>query len=110
MHDTEPGGQTLTQLQKIVDAWIRSRGQYWSPLSQYVRLAEEVGELGRELNHRYGDKPRTTKNEPGSIADELGDILFIVIALANSLNIDLDAVFRDTMKKYEARAVTRPKL
>jgi len=109
MDEARPQAQTLTQLQGIVDSWIRSRGQYWSPLSQYVRLAEEVGELGRELNHRYGDKPRTSKNEPGSVADELGDVLFIVMALANSLHIDLDETFRDTLKKYDARVAKRSK-
>jgi len=96
-------GRTLPELQAVVDAWIRAKGRYWTPLSQYARLAEELGELGRELNHRFGDKPRAPKDGVGSIAEELGDVLFVVIALANSLDIDLDATLRGTLRKYEAR-------
>ena len=94
----------LRAAQAFVDAWIKRRGRYWSPLSQYARLAEEVGELGRELNFRFGDKPRAAKDEGGSIADELGDVLFIVILLANYLGIDLVSALAATLKKYEVRA------
>ena len=94
----------LRAAQAFVDAWLTRRGQYWSPLSQYARLAEEVGELGRELNFRFGDKPRAAKDEGGSIADELGDVLFIVILLANYLGIDLVSALAATLKKYEVRA------
>ncbi len=93
----------LGAVQRALDAWIRRRGRYWSPLSQYARLAEEVGELGRELNFRYGDKPRAAKDEAGSIADELGDVLFIVVLLANDLGIDLHATLAATLAKYEQR-------
>ncbi len=96
----------LPAAQAFVDAWIKRRGQYWSPLSQFARLAEEVGELGRELNFRFGDKPRTTKDAEGSITDELGDVLFIVILLANYLGIDLASALRTTLEKYERRAQT----
>ena len=63
-----------------------------------------MGELGRELNHRLGDKPRQEKDRPGSVTDELGDVFFIVLLLANSLGIDLDRALRSTLKKYEGRA------
>ncbi len=99
----DDGPLSLPTAQAIVDTWIRSRGRYWSPLSQYARLAEEVGELGRELNHRFGEKPRTQKDSEGSVADELGDVLFIVLTLANSLGIELDDALRATLAKYEAR-------
>jgi len=95
---------TLPEVQAYVDAWIKRRGEYWSPLSQYARLAEEVGELGRELNFRFGEKPRTAKDPAGSIADELGDVLFIVILLANYLGIDLASAVTATLEKYERRA------
>jgi NTP pyrophosphatase (non-canonical NTP hydrolase) len=93
----------LRAIQAFIDAWIKARGSYWSPLSQYARLAEEVGELGRELNFRFGDKPRTSKDAVGSIADELGDVLFIVVLLANELDIDLASMMAATLKKYERR-------
>ena len=95
---------TIGQAQRLVDAWIREHGGYWSDLSQYVRLVEEVGELGRELNHRLGEKPRQDKDRPGSLTDELGDVFFIVLLLANSLGIDLDQALRSTLEKYEGRA------
>jgi NTP pyrophosphatase (non-canonical NTP hydrolase) len=93
----------LRALQRFVGTWIEKRGAYWSPLSQYARLAEEVGELGRELNFQFGDKPRTSKDAGGSVADELGDVLFIVILLANDLGIDLNAALSETLEKYEKR-------
>jgi NTP pyrophosphatase (non-canonical NTP hydrolase) len=97
---------TLAEVQAFVDAWIKQRGGYWSPLSQYARLAEEVGELGRELNFQFGDKPRASKDAAGSFADELGDVLFIVVLLANDLGVDLASTLAATLKKYEARAQT----
>ncbi|HXN01367.1 MAG TPA: nucleotide pyrophosphohydrolase [Candidatus Dormibacteraeota bacterium] len=93
----------LPALQRFLDAWIKQRGGYWSPLSQYARLAEEVGELGRELNFRFGDKPRAPKDADGSIPDELGDVLFIVLLLANDLGIDLASALDATLEKYERR-------
>lgn len=100
----------LRAIQSSVDEWLKQHGRYWSPLSQFARLAEEVGELGRELNFRYGDKPRAAKDglasvtdELGSITDELGDVLFIVILLANQLGIDLTSTLAATLHKYEQR-------
>ena len=94
----------LAGIQQFIDAWIKRRGRYWSPLSQYARLAEEVGELGRELNFRFGDKPRGVKDDEGSVADELGDVLFVVVLLANHLGIDLASALSETLRKYEQRA------
>lgn len=94
----------LAEIQRFVDDWIKQRGRYWSPLSQYARLAEEVGELGRELNFRFGDKTRTVKDDGGSISDELGDVLFVLVLLANDLGIDLASALTATLRKYERRA------
>ena len=93
----------LPALQRFLDDWIKQRGGYWSPLSQYARLAEEVGELGRELNFQFGDKRRADKDAGGSVTDELGDVLFIVVLLANYLGIDLVTALRATVEKYEQR-------
>jgi NTP pyrophosphatase (non-canonical NTP hydrolase) len=98
-----PVPEDLPALQRFLDAWLKARGRYWSPLSQYARLAEEVGELGRELNFEFGDKPRAAKDTGGSITDELGDVLFIVVLLANYLDIDLVSALRGTLEKYERR-------
>ena len=104
MADDRKVPSDLPEVQAFVDAWIKQRGKYWSPLSQYARLAEEVGELGRELNFRFGDKRRAAKDAHGSIADELGDVLFIVILLANYLGIDLASALSATLEKYDRRA------
>ncbi len=104
MADTTPLPSDLPAIQALIDAWIKQRGRYWSPLSQYARLAEEVGELGRELNFRFGDKARTQKDASGSPTDELGDVLFIVVLLANDLGIDLVTALSATLRKYERRA------
>ena len=93
----------LVGIQQFIDAWIKQQGHYWSPLSQYARLAEEVGELGRELNFRYGEKRRAIKDDAGSIPDELGDVLFVVVLLANDLGIDLTSALTATLQKYEHR-------
>src|SRR5438067_10800566 len=103
MADGAPLPGDLPALQRFLDAWIKKRGGYWSPLSQYARLAEEVGELGRELNFRFGDKPRAAKDSAGSITDELGDVLFVAVLLANDLGIDLASAMAATLKKYELR-------
>ena len=104
MADSTPLPSDLPAIQALIDAWIKQRGRYWSPLSQYARLAEEDGELGRELNFRFGDKPRTQKDAAGSLTDELGDVLFIVVLLANDLGIDLATALSNTLRKYERRA------
>jgi NTP pyrophosphatase (non-canonical NTP hydrolase) len=106
MGERPPVPEDLPALQRFLDAWIKQRGSYWSPLSQYARLAEEVGELGRELNFQFGDKPRTDKDAGGSVTDELGDVLFIVVLLANYLGIDLVAALSGTLEKYEKRPIT----
>ena len=93
----------LAGIQQFIDAWIKQRGRYWSPLSQYARLAEEVGELGRELNFRFGDKTRTVKDDARSISDEVGDVLFVVVLLANDLGINLASALTATLRKYEHR-------
>src|SRR2546428_2681282 len=90
-------------LQQFLDGWIEQRGRYWAALSECARRAEDVGELGRELNLEFGDKRRAAKDAGGSVTDELGDVLFIVVLLANDLGIDLVEALGATLKKYEHR-------
>jgi NTP pyrophosphatase (non-canonical NTP hydrolase) len=103
MPEPQPLPADLPGIQQFLDQWLKQRGRYWSPLSQYARLAEEVGELGRELNFQFGDKPRAAKDAGGSVTDELGDVLFIVVLLANYLGIDLATALQGTLEKYEQR-------
>jgi NTP pyrophosphatase (non-canonical NTP hydrolase) len=101
--------RTLHEVQQEVDHLIREEwhNHYWQPLSSLARLAEEVGELAREINHHYGEKTKKADEEEGSIAAEIGDILYIIASLANSLNIDLDEAFSIVMDKYRRRDAKR---
>ncbi|KUO61718.1 MAG: nucleotide pyrophosphohydrolase [Gracilibacter sp. BRH_c7a] len=87
-----------------VDKWISQFEEgYWQPSSMMLRLIEEVGELSREINHHYGQKPKKPTEPEGDIALELADILFIIVCMANSMQIDLDEAFSQTMEKYRLR-------
>lgn len=91
-------------MQAEVDRWIGQFEEgYWHPLSMLARLTEEVGELAREVNHRFGEKTKKPLEPTGDLALELADILFIIICYANSLNIDLEDAFRRMMEKYHRR-------
>jgi NTP pyrophosphatase (non-canonical NTP hydrolase) len=70
-------------------------------------LSEEVGELAREINHRFGQKSKGTDESEGDLAMELGDILFVVICLANSQGINLDDAFAAVMQKVTTRDAER---
>ncbi|MDI3327319.1 MAG: nucleotide pyrophosphohydrolase [Alicyclobacillaceae bacterium] len=95
---------TLREMQEDVHRYISQfREGYFHPMTLVVRLAEEVGELAREVNHRYGQKPKKPDEEEGSIAMELGDILFVVACMANALQIDLEEAHRAVMNKFRTR-------
>ncbi len=99
---------SFRQAQQAVDQWVAQFEQgYFTPLANVARLAEEVGELAREVNHRFGPKPKKLEEAPGSIAMELADILFVVICIANSQQIDLDDAFAEMMAKVIARDAGR---
>src|SRR2546426_4662310 len=94
--------------QQTVDRWIgQYKEGYFPPLTNLARLTEEVGELARELNHRFGEKTKKPGEAEGSVAMELGDILFVVICLANSQGIDLDDAFARVMQKVTSRDAAR---
>ncbi|MFD2630669.1 nucleotide pyrophosphohydrolase [Oceanobacillus kapialis] len=91
-------------MQKRVDDYISQfKEGYFSPLSLMARLSEEVGELAREVNHYYGEKPKKKTEEAKTVEDELGDILFVLSCFANSLDIDLSEAFNTSLTKIETR-------
>jgi NTP pyrophosphatase (non-canonical NTP hydrolase) len=100
--------KSLAHIQREVDQYISQfKEGYFSPLSLVARLAEEVGELAREVNHTYGEKPKKPEEADNSIELELGDILFILNCFANSLNIDLTAAHDKVMEKFNTRDANR---
>ncbi|MBA2671535.1 MAG: nucleotide pyrophosphohydrolase [Gemmatimonadetes bacterium] len=98
----------LREAQKQVDLYISQfREGYFPPLVNLARLTEEVGELAREINHSFGPKKKKHDEPEGNIAMELADILFVVIVLANQLDIDLQKALETTLAKYETRDADR---
>lgn len=100
--------KSLKAIQQEVDQYIgQFKEGYFHPLSMLARMTEEVGELAREVNHQYGEKPKKPGEEENTISNELGDILFIIVCFANSLNIDLQEAFDQVMEKYRTRDADR---
>lgn len=96
--------KSLAEMQREVDQYISQfKEGYFSPLSMLARLMEEAGELSREINHQYGEKPKKPTEADNSIENELGDLLFIIICFANSLGIDLTKAHDEVMHKFNTR-------
>ena len=93
----------LGALQREIDQWIQENGGYWPELSLLARLTEEVGELAREYNHRFGPKKKKPSERDQDLAAELGDLLWILLCMANQQGIDMDAAFSRTMRKVRVR-------
>ncbi len=99
---------TIKDAQHRVDHWISQFEEgYFDPLTNMARLSEEVGELAREVNHRFGQKTKKASEPEGDLAMEMADILFVLICMANREGIDLEAAFRKMMEKVETRDNTR---
>ncbi len=99
---------SLRDCQSRVDAWISQFEEgYFHPLTNLCRLAEEVGELAREVNHRYGEKRKKSDEREGDLGMEMADILFVLICMANREGIDLDDAFDRMMDKVERRDTAR---
>jgi NTP pyrophosphatase (non-canonical NTP hydrolase) len=95
---------TFLDGQARVDAWISQFEEgYFHPLTNLARLAEEVGELAREINHRFGQKTKKPDEAEGDLAMEMADILFVLICMANREGIDLQDAFERMMEKVEIR-------
>lgn len=101
---------TIEEAQAKVDAWIQEYGvRYFSELTNMAMLTEEVGEVARIIARQYGDQSFKPSDRDKVLADELADVLFVVICLANQTGIDLqDALDRNLAKKTQ-RDATRHK-
>jgi len=99
---------SLRDAQARVDRWIGQFEEgYFHPLTNLARLTEEVGELAREVNHRFGQKTKKPEEPPGDLGMEMADILFVLICMANREKIDLQAEFDRMMEKVEGRDAGR---
>lgn len=95
---------TLENCQKIVDDWVNTFGvRYFSELTNTAILMEEVGELARIMARQYGDQSFKDNEKDLDMAEEMADILFVLLCLANQTGIQLEEAFKKSMLKKTAR-------
>lgn len=98
----------ISEAQELVDKWINTYGvRYFSELTNMAILTEEVGELARVIARKYGDQSFKPKDLDVDMADEMADILWVLICLANQTGVDLEAAFARNMAKKTERDATR---
>lgn len=98
---------TIADAQAVVDRWIHTYGvRYFSPLTNMAILTEEVGELARVMARKYGDQS-FKPGERDNVDEELADILWVVLCLANQTGVDLTAALEDSLRKKTERDAHR---
>ena len=98
----------LSALQAQVDEWIKTVGvRYFSELTNMAMLTEEVGEVARIIARRYGEQSEKESDKAKDLGDEMADVLFVLICLANQTGINLQEAFDKNMAKKTARDATR---
>lgn len=103
-------GITIEAAQSQVDQWIRTKGvRYFNELTNLGILMEEVGELSRLMVRTYGEQSTKPTEQPAQLADEMADVLWVLICLANQTGVDLTEAFKNNMKKKDQRDETRHK-
>ena len=105
----------LNDLQNNVDVWIKEYGvKYFSELTNMAILTEEVGEVARIMSRRYGEQSEKASDKDKNLADELADVLFVLICIANQTDIDLEDAMKANFKKKSlrdrSRHIDNPKL
>ena len=99
-----PALLSMLEAQRQVDETILALGGYWPPLANLARLFEECGELARAVNQAHGPKPVKDTEGQAAIHDELGDALYVLLALANGLGVDGEEALRGAIATARARA------
>jgi len=101
---------TIKQAQKKVDEWIKTHGvRYFNELTNMAVLTEEVGEVARIISRQYGEQSFKKKESDKELADELADVMFVIICLANQTGVDLTKAFEKNMEKKTKRDDKRHK-
>lgn len=99
---------TLAEAQKTVDDWIRTYGvRYFSELTNMAMLTEEVGEVARIIARKYGDQSFKESDKDKNLGDELADVLFVLICLANQTGVNLEEALQKNLDKKTNRDATR---
>jgi NTP pyrophosphatase (non-canonical NTP hydrolase) len=102
---------TIKQAQQSVDKWITTTGvRYFSELTNMALLTEEVGEVARIVSRTYGEQSFKESDKNKALADELADVIFVVICLANQTGIDLTEALKKNLEKKSVRDAVRHKL
>lgn len=101
---------TIAEAQQKVDDWIKLYGvRYFSELTNMALLTEEVGELARIIARKYGDQSFKKSDENISLSEEMADVLWVLICLANQTGVDLTKAMKESIKKKTSRDSTRHK-
>ena len=99
---------TIQQAQQEVDVWIKTIGvRYFSELTNMAILTEEVGELARLMARTYGDQSFKKGEETGTLSDEMADVLWVLICLANQTGVDLTTALQRNIEKKTKRDASR---
>jgi NTP pyrophosphatase (non-canonical NTP hydrolase) len=100
----------IKQAQQQVDEWIKTYGvRYFNELTNMALLTEEVGELARIIARKYGEQSFKSGEDDTRLADEMADVLFVLICMANQTGIDLEAALKNNLDKKTNRDKTRHK-
>jgi NTP pyrophosphatase (non-canonical NTP hydrolase) len=95
---------SLKQSQQVVDNWIKDHGvRYFNELTNMAQLTEEVGEVARIIARRYGEQSEKKSDKDKDLGEELADVVFVVLCLANQTGVDLQEAFDLRMKKKAKR-------
>ncbi|SIT92204.1 nucleotide pyrophosphohydrolase [Pontibacter indicus] len=101
---------TIAEAQTIVDNWIKENGvRYFNELTNMAILTEEVGEVARIMSRQYGEQSFKKSDEGKQLSDELADVLFVLICIANQTGIDLTEALRKNLEKKTNRDSDRHK-
>ena len=99
---------TLEEVQKTVDDWIKTKGvRYFSELTNMAVLTEEVGELARLMSRKYGDQSFKESDKNRDLGDEIADVMFVLVCIANQTSVNLTEAFQKNIEKKNARDATR---
>ena len=99
---------TIKDAQTTVDEWIKTVGvRYFNELTNMAMLTEEVGEVARIIARRYGEQSEKESDKNKDVGDEMADVLWVLICLANQTGVDLTEAFRKNLEKKNIRDATR---